>query len=123
MKPIITYITESSCKKIKDDDVNLDELENAIKELADVGLNAAVAETTYKMASKVAKKLTGTVKSEYQGNYKNGKLIYPNLEKLLEKYFNKKEYKGEIYWFDKSRKSIDSWLHSDNKGTMENPNI
>ena len=123
MKPIIKYITESSFKKIKDDDVNLDELENAIKELADVGLNAAVAETTYKMASKVAKKLTGTFRSEYVGDHKNGKLVWPNLEALLEKYFNKKEYKGETYWFDKSRKSIDSWLHSDNKGTMENPNI
>lgn len=123
MKSLNNYIHESSWKTIKDSEVNLDELENVVKEMADFGMNAAVAETTYKMSSRVAKKLTGTFKSEYTGDHKNGKLVWPNLENLLEKYFNKKEYKGEIYWFDKSRKSIDSWLHSDNKGTMENPNI
>lgn len=123
MKTLTNYISESSWKTIKDSDVNLDEIEKVVKEIADFGMNAAIAETTYKIATRVAKKLTGTFRSEYIGDHKNGKLIWPNLETLLEKYFNKKEYKGETYWFDKSRKSIDSWLHSDNKGTMENPNI
>ena len=122
MKTLGEYMNESSWESIKDDTVNLNELERVVKEIADFGMNAAIAKTTYAISCIVAQKLTGTFKSDYSGNYKNGRLVWPNLEKILEKYFNKKEYKGETYWFDKSRKSIDSWLRSNNKGAMENPN-
>ena len=109
--------------QIKDEEINKDILENTVKKIADFGMNAAIAETTYQLANRVAKEITGTWNSTYNGGIKNGKLYYTNLEKILEKYFNKQEYHGETYWFDKTRKSITSWLHSDNKGTMENPNI
>lgn len=123
MKSLTNYISESSLKEIKDGTINQTELDKVVKELADFGLNAAIAETTYQMGLRVAKKLTGTHRSTYSGSSKNGKFGYWQLEETLEKYFNKKEYKGETYWFDKSRKSINSWLHSNNQGTMENPNI
>lgn len=123
MKSLNTYINEKSSEFI-DGKIDNNKLDDVVKKLADFGLNAAVAQTTYQMANRIAKEMLGQRNAVCKDSINDeGKHGFWQIEEVLEKYFNKKEYKGETYWFDKSRKSIDSWLRSNNKGTMENPNI
>lgn len=126
MKTLTHYMSEilnESIQTIKDGTCDETRLDDIVREIANDGLNATIALTTYQMAQRVAKKWFNTRQSRYDGVFKNGRETYSQLERVLEKYFNCKQTKSDTYWFDKSRKSINVWLKMDNRGTMENPNI
>lgn len=122
MKKLNEFINETVSRLPKpaivdDDRVDLRELEDAVKELAEQGMNAATAMTTFQIGVNVAKIISGKHNATYRGN--------KNLEELLSKYFNAKKHNNELYWYDKSNKesTINRWLKDDKRGTMENPNI
>lgn len=109
--------------KIYDNIIDSNTLELVVRKIAYNGLNAAVAKTTFEMAQMIAYIISDNRKSQYIGVIEHGEETYPKLEGLLAKYFNSKNAKGTTYWFDKSRKSINTWLETYVTGTMENPNF
>lgn len=115
-----------------DGDIDPEILSGAVERLVARGMGATVGETEYSMSKDLGVYIANTmghtnrpITAIIHGNYNNGRLSLPQVERELSKHFYKIETAQNTYWFPNStpKKTAKRWLNDDFTGTMENPNF
>lgn len=115
-----------------DGDIDPSILTQAVERLVARGMGAAVGDTTYGIMKDLGVYIANAnghnnrpITSIIHGQYQNGKLMLPQVEKELSKHFYKIETTQYTYWFPNStsKSTAKRWLNDDFIGTMENPNF